>query len=367
VYEVAAPALVNQTSSFLSNLIELAPTGPILAGFDFPIGVPRLYAQKAGITHFTAILPHLGQGQWADFYCLAERAGEISLTRPFYPFRPGGAKQQHLVERLGVRSLGDLLRACDHSTPTRSKACELFWTLGAKQVGRAAIAGWRDVLVPALQQRLIAIWPFDGELPEVLEAGRIVVAEIYPAETYSHIGLPRNFGKASRAGRMSQAAAILSWCDRNTVALSQEVANQIEDGFGDADTGEDQFDSVIGALGMIEVVNDPSPFAVPRDRAVRNVEGWILGMRASPRVAADELTPANVAGRQPRYSSRQGPETADRRPMDAAHARWCPACGRHQFVRWPLGWDGHAAYVCSGIEGDAPDERRRAYRERYLS
>jgi hypothetical protein len=367
VYEVAAPTAVHQTSSFFSDLVKSEPTGPILTGFDFPIGVPRLYAATAEITQFTATLPHLGQGQWADFYRLAEKADEISIMRPFYPFRPGGTKRQHLVEGLGVRSPGDLLRACDHCTPTRSKACSLFWTLGAKQVGRAAIAGWRDVLVPALHQRLIAIWPFDGELPEILETGRIVVAEIYPAETYSHIGLPRNFGKASRAGRKNQAAAIRTWCGRNKVALSKEVANQIDDGFGDAGTGEDQFDSVIGALGMIESVNDPSPFAVPRDRAVRNIEGWILGMRASPGVAADEGTPATVAGRQPRYSSRPVPETADDPPMDDVHARWCPACGRHPFVRWPLDWDGHAAYVCSGIEGDTPAERRRAYRERYLS
>src|SRR5437773_11362000 len=69
-----------------------------------------------------------------------------------------------------------LLRACDYSTADRYKACEIFWTLGANQVGKAAIAGWRDLLAPAVRDKAIAIWPFDGDHPAIFEAGGIVVA-----------------------------------------------------------------------------------------------------------------------------------------------------------------------------------------------
>jgi len=69
-----------------------------------------------------------------------------------------------------------LLRACDYSTAARNKACEIFWTLGANQVGKAAIAGWRDLLAPAVRDKAIAIWPFDGDHPAIFEAGGIVVA-----------------------------------------------------------------------------------------------------------------------------------------------------------------------------------------------
>src|SRR5258708_4938385 len=78
---------------------------------------------------------------------------------------------------LQMRSYGDLLRACDNSPATRNKPCEIFWTLGANQVGKAAIAGWRDLLAPALRDKAIAIWPFDGDLPVLFEAGGNVKGE----------------------------------------------------------------------------------------------------------------------------------------------------------------------------------------------
>ena len=37
-------------------------------GFDFPIGLPHEYCDRAGITDFTQILRQLGSGPWADFY-----------------------------------------------------------------------------------------------------------------------------------------------------------------------------------------------------------------------------------------------------------------------------------------------------------
>ena len=32
--------------------------------------------------------------------------------------------------------------------------------------------------------------------------------------------------------------------------------------------------------------------------------------------------------------------------VDTQHSRWCPACHQKLFVRWPWGWDGHAAHGC---------------------
>lgn len=92
----------------------------------------------------------LGKGPWADFYNPAARADEISLVRPFYPRAPGGTSKQQLLDALGVGCSEELLRLCDRPTAARGKACEIFWTLGANQVGRAAIHGWRDLLAPAV-------------------------------------------------------------------------------------------------------------------------------------------------------------------------------------------------------------------------
>jgi hypothetical protein len=255
------------------------PTGPILTAFDFPMGLPRRYAEKAGISSFSQALRTFGFNEWTNFYLPAEKAEEISVTRPFYPRKPGGTKKQYLADGLGVRNATELLRVCDRKTPDRQAACEIFWTLGANQVGRAAICGWRDMLEPALIENRIVIWPFGGELLDMLALEQIVVAESYPAETYSHLGLARSFGKTKQAGRQSQAGAMLHWCDAHGVILNPVLRSEIADGFGDESNGDDRFDSFAGLLGLIEVLENPAAFTAPLDPVIRSVEGWILGMR----------------------------------------------------------------------------------------
>jgi hypothetical protein len=232
-YAVEDPAPVGAVETLFLRVCAETPAGPILAGFDFPIGVPRQYSARAGITRFPDALLGFGLNEWAFFYEVAETANQISLTRPFYPRRPGGTKKQHLTDGLGLGSALELLRQCDHATPARRKACELFWTLGPNQVGRAAITGWRDLLAPALRKRQIVIWPFDGDLRILLESARITVAETYPAEIYGQLGLAYGFGKRRPEGRKSQACSILSWCNQNCVSLAPKLAADIADGFGE--------------------------------------------------------------------------------------------------------------------------------------
>ena len=54
-------------------------------------------------------------------------------------------------------------------------------------------------------------------------------------------------------------------------------------GFGADATGEDRFDSVIGLLGLIGVLDGLRPDFVPDDPAIRAWEGWVLGQTALPR------------------------------------------------------------------------------------
>ena len=46
-------------------------------------------------------------------------------------------------------------------------------------------------------------------------------------------------------------------------------------------------------------------------------------------------------------------------------ARVCPACLDKLFVRWPWGWDGHAAYACSALTARGPQERKQEFRNRF--
>jgi hypothetical protein len=139
-------------------------------------------------------------------------------------------------------------------------------------VGKAALAGWRELLIPALGR--LAIWPFDGPLFPLLASGRTVVAETYPGEVYHHLGLKLRAagGKRSQAARAGAAPAILGWLAAQDVAISPPLAARVCDGFGPA--GEDPFDALVGLVGMLEVLaSGREPEAGPDPR----VEGWILG------------------------------------------------------------------------------------------
>jgi len=59
--------------------IDAGETGAVLAGFDFPIGVPAHFAERAAISNFLQWLPDLGTGQWSQFYSVCDDPGEISF------------------------------------------------------------------------------------------------------------------------------------------------------------------------------------------------------------------------------------------------------------------------------------------------
>jgi hypothetical protein len=43
----------------------------------------------------------------------------------------------------------------------------------------------------------------------------------------------------------------------------------------------------------------------------------------------------------------------------------CPGCRQKVFVKWPMGWDAHAAHGCSGLNGTDPHQRKNDYRTRF--
>lgn len=285
-YRVEAPELVGPLDSFWQRVGDRAADGGALVGFDFPIGVPREFADRVGASSFLELLMEFGHGGWEDFYRLAERPGEISTRRPFYPYRPGGTRQAHLVDGLGVESMACLLRRCERATDTRGPASPLFWTLGGKQVGRAAIIGWRDLLAPGLVSDEIdlRIWPFHGTLSELLRPGCITVVETYPAEACVHLGMDppgRGWSKTSQEGRRSRGTDILRWAEDQSVELDDDLRSDLVAGFGPSKSAEDPFDAVLGVLSMIDVVSGGRASGLPRDdEAVQHCEGWILGQMA---------------------------------------------------------------------------------------
>ncbi len=260
-----------------------ANTDTGLVGFDFPIGIPAGYArmlnQATNISSFRDALAHFGSGKFCDFYKVCETAREISLYRPFYPYRPGGTERRHLEDALGLR--GDqLFRQCERATASRKAACPLFWTLGGNQVGKAALCGWKEFVEPMLRDRDgVGLWPFDGTLSELLATRQTVILETYPAEFYGHLGVHFSSGdsKKSQRSRRKFAAQLLKEASTLNLVLDEAAANQISDGFGVGDAGEDHFDAMIGLFGMLKHLAYPPDVEVPSDPDIASFEGWIIG------------------------------------------------------------------------------------------
>jgi hypothetical protein len=279
-YRLLPTARIGPLADFWRSLA--ATEGRVLLGFDFPLGLPAAYAACAEIDDFAEALPRFGNGRFASFYVVADRPDEISLTRPFFPDRPDGGRRQQLLAGLKLERWCQLLRWCDRRTAIRNAACALFWTLGGSQVGKAAIAGWRDLLAPAVRDGVdLGIWPFQGGLEELIERRHFTIAETYPAEVYGHLGisLRRRGGKRSQNARRAVATQSLAELDRLDVTAEAAARAETEDGFGTMSNGEDRFDAMVGLLGMLLVLRRQRGSGEPDDPVVRRVEGWILGQQ----------------------------------------------------------------------------------------
>ena len=268
-YQASAPARVGPVGTYFRRLRQRAGSdGTVLTGFDFPIG---------WVTDFRSLLLRLGRDQWIDFYEPARSRSEISISRPFYPGRPGRKgehSQEHLYATLGFSSMSALKRRCERS----SRAEAMFWLVGSKQVGRSAISGWKDLLTPALaSQAQLSIWPFDGRLHDLLKQPGIVVSETYPAAMYRHLRLGISKGsKRRQSDRAADASTIQAWARTSGVRLTKPLQDEIEDGFGPHKDGEDPFDAVVGVLGMLDVVLGNLDSGEPQDERTQ-IEGWMLG------------------------------------------------------------------------------------------
>lgn len=304
-YDAEAPRPVGPTGELLESL-RVEADGPVLVGFDFPIGLPSAYARTAEVNSFREVLPKLGrEPPWTEFFEVAKTKRQIAPQRPFYPWAPGGRKRDHLVQALEFESADALYRECERKVVTsnepklrastasgkeaapasrrRPAACPLFWTLGPNQVGRAAIAGWREALQPALRSGadVVGLWPFDGALPELLETRKVILCETYPAEAYRHLGLTSDGGRWSKRkveDRARLGPQLERWAQSIRIALHRDLLQQMSAGFGVDSHGEDRFDATVGLLSMIGVARGAIPESRPLTPEIRQVEGWILGM-----------------------------------------------------------------------------------------
>ncbi len=118
-------------------------------------------------------------------------------------------------------------------------------------------------------------------MPELCQAGNLVVVETYPAEFYGHLGLsfstPRRRSKRSQVDRASFGNQLTVWAEGHRLELAGPLLDSLRDGFGDRPNGEDQFDALAGLYGMINVVQGDHVFWELLSPVISRIEGWIFG------------------------------------------------------------------------------------------
>jgi len=285
-FRAHVPSIFGRSGRLLEDMRLHGQRSRTLLGFDFPIGFPRAYAAQAGADRYISWLRSLPDD--TTLFDVATDIADVSPWRPFFPqnitVKSQGIKSE-FREALGL-SADDVLRRCDRKHCTRNAASEMFWCLGASGVGKATITGWRDTLRPALRDpnRRFSIWPFDGQLHDLLAASDAVLVETYPADAYLQLGLSISRpgrSKRRQEDRRCDAKQLLDWCAEHAVLPDEQLTEQILDGFGDSPSGEDPFDAVVGLFGMIDTLQRAAEPELPDDPAIRSVEGWMFGQHAS--------------------------------------------------------------------------------------
>jgi hypothetical protein len=269
---------VGDVSTLIARLRAHARDAPVALGVDFPIGLPRAYVAR----HLGTCLAGPPPPGFPGFLSVCGTLNEVGPARPFYPMHGvrGITRLSH-AQALGLDSAADLSRACDMATPHRPAGAPLFWTLGANQTGKAAIAAWRDLLLPALAgPRPPALWPFDGALLPLLAGGKVVLAETYPAEAMRQLGLRMGGSKRRHADRIALMPALRLSMAALSAAPDPALDRLMTQGFGPNAAGEDRMDCVLGLLCVLQVLTGRRTDAAPDDPWIRRWEGWVLGQTA---------------------------------------------------------------------------------------
>ena len=287
VWRAEAPRPVGDPAALVTEL--LGEGVPLAFGLDLPLGLPRGFAATRPEPDFHHFLR--GLTATPEFFLVSPTLETVSAARPFYPARGlrGMTRAAH-AEAIGLEGAAALNRWCDCATVERPAGAPVFWTLGANQSGKAAITAWRDWLAPALSAGApLRLWPFQGSLHELLAPGVAVLAETYPAEALRHLGVVLSGSKRVPEARRAAAPSLRMAMGRLDVQPSRGLRAALDEGFGADAAGEDRFDSLLGLLCVIGVLDGARPDFVPEDDWVRRWEGWVLGQTALPRAPEARL------------------------------------------------------------------------------
>jgi hypothetical protein len=278
---------VGEPATLPRRLLIEAGGSAVVLGVDLPLGLPRAFVRAHALRGgFPSFLRGLRPDD--SWFEVCGHLDDVAAGRPFYPRRgAAGMTRASHARALGLPEAAALSRLCDLATSERPAGAPLFWTLGANQTGKAALAGWRDMLIPCLAGAdPPRLWPFEGDLDALVAPGGVVIAETYPAEAARQLGVRLSGSKQRQADRAAAGASLRAAMRRLDAVPTPALAAAIDAGFAGAHGADDGFDSVLGVLCVLGVLAGHRPGGLPpalrHDRWIRDWEGWVLGQTALP-------------------------------------------------------------------------------------
>jgi len=223
---------------------------------DVPIGLPTDFPEV--YQDFDGFVSWLfaENRNWQQMVCTS--IGEQKGEQPFVTCKKGEKK---LTGKFP-------LRQCDKL----AKAESVYWCLGPKQVGKAALQFWRETLVPLKAHfgDRLAVWPFQ----KIEDRHDVVVAECYPASFIMSVW-NRRVKKTDALDRVAaldaRRASLLELCDIKTLLH--------------AASSEDEFDMFTTAVALAEALRSKKDVLAFPQLAVP-FEGWMLLLPDAPVVAS---------------------------------------------------------------------------------
>jgi hypothetical protein len=299
-----------------------------LISLDLAIGVPAQVLQHSRATSDAMPLRFV---DWiaskkldSEFWNETKVAAEWSSDRPFISV-PGGEGE---LGKFHIVAAHKLKRSVDEKYGGKSP----FIVNGIPgTVGSGTRAFWRE-LHPYLQaKRDFGLWPFDGKLASLFSHYRLVVAENYPAVSYTSVfadTLPSKQLLLSKTHLNVRRAAIerlstLKWIKDASLCLPDlEICID----------SEDDFDALMAALAQFRLISTELGVA-DEESADPIAEGGILGthgIESGSKTSLDKILGVVT----PRRKSKSKKE--------ATEPRSCPICG-HVFKEGRSGWRDHVS------------------------
>lgn len=232
--------------SVLDRAMDSELPRPILITADVPIGLPAKFDQVW--RQFGGFLPWLDARATAGWDSIVvDSVAKQTAESPFVVCQKDEKKARGQFP----------LRKCDEIAQGES----VYWCVGVKQVGKAALQFWRDTLVPLRRYfgSEVGVWPFD-----CISDKAIVIAECYPAILHARVW-----------GRRVTKSNPLDVVDAVFDRLQRERHLSDEKTWLHAASSEDDFDIFTVAVVIAEVAGEPDKlFSAPE--SATPVEGWML-------------------------------------------------------------------------------------------